>query len=144
MVFCRITGIVFLLLLSAAETAGSHPSPGTAAASSAAEERRDSQLQKVKQWWTEVSQHEPGKPDGPATTIGGWPSYDLETVIQFLVKNTSPGGSSKRASIKAPVRRALGMTELEAKQGDVSRIVKKGALLHTDIALMELAMLLSE
>ena len=93
--------------------------------------------QKVKEWRIAVMQHDPGKPDQAAVMIGRWPSYDLEAVVKFVTNlRSQPTSAIKRA--KAPIRRLLDLTDQEIRQGDFSRILKKGALLHTDIALLEL------
>jgi len=93
------------------------------------------QLQKVKEWRTAAMEHIVGKPDQAAVTIAGWPSYDLESVIQLISKLAT---GSKSTLSKGPYRRSLDLTDLEVKKGDLTRILKKGILLHTDVALLEL------
>jgi tetratricopeptide (TPR) repeat protein len=138
--FAGLLGLALLASISAIETSASASNPGTPSAAPAEQARTDSsyQLRKAKEWWSVVAQHEPGKPDTAAVTIGAWPSYDLETVVQFLTKQTPQTGSGKRTPLKAPVRRTFDLTEQEVKQADLNRILRKGAILHTDVALLEL------
>ena len=98
-----------------------------------------SQSEKVRQWRTAVAQHVPGQPDSAAATIGNWQSKDLQTVINFITKLAAqPESSLKRTLAKAQFRRLLDLTDEEVKRGNLNRILKKGALLHTDIASLEL------
>jgi tetratricopeptide (TPR) repeat protein len=133
----RVIAATILLLMGLISATKGHASPPYPTL--AAQSGTDSGYlqQKVKEWRTAVVQHSPGKPDQAAIMIGGWPSYDLEAVLKFIAKLASqPASAIKRA--KAPIRRLLDLTDQEVKQGDLSRILKKGALLHTDIALLEL------
>jgi tetratricopeptide (TPR) repeat protein len=96
--------------------------------------------QLINQWSNASAAHMPGKPDVPAVTIGSWPANDLEPVLKHIHKLASqPAASLKRNLSRGQVRRMLGLTEQEAQAGDLSRLLKQGALLHTDIALLELA-----
>lgn len=131
-----IASLVLLLLTSICAREGpaipAYPVP-------AAQDEPDSSSlqQKVKDWRIAVMEHSPGKPDQAAAAIGSWPSYDLEAVLKFIAKLASQSASSiKRA--RNPIRRMLDLSDQEIKQGDLSRILIKGALLHTDIALLEL------
>ncbi len=94
---------------------------------------------KIKDWRTAAAQHNPGKPDAAAKMIGGWQESDIKSVIDYVSKQASqPANSAKRTPAKAQTRRLLDLSEQEAKQGDFSRIIKQGVLLHTDIALLNL------
>jgi tetratricopeptide (TPR) repeat protein len=96
-------------------------------------------LQKVQEWRMAVAQHNPGKPDPAAVKIGSWQGKDLDAVIGFVTKLASqPIKSARRTLAKARIRRSLDLTDQEVQQGDLNRILKQGALLHTDIALLEL------
>jgi tetratricopeptide (TPR) repeat protein len=95
--------------------------------------------QLINQWSNASAAHKPGQRDAPAVKIGSWPASDLEEVLKHIHKLASqPTGSLKRNTSRGQVRRMLGLTDQEAKQGDLSRLLKQGALLHTDIALLEL------
>lgn len=96
-------------------------------------------LRKVKEWRETVVDHNPGEPDSAAVEIGRWNSDDLETVIDFITKLASRSKKSIRRTIaKAPIRSRLKLTNQEVQKGDLNRILKQGALLHTDIALLDL------
>jgi tetratricopeptide (TPR) repeat protein len=126
---------LFLLGLIGATTGPAIPPFPTPAAQSGTD---SSYLQqRVKEWRTAAVLHTPGNPDQAAAMISSWPSYDLEAVLKLVTKLASqPASAIKRA--KSPIRRMLDLTDQEVRQGDLSRILKKGALLHTDIALLEL------
>lgn len=101
--------------------------------------KAETRTEKIREWSKAVAQHTPGKSDSAAVMIGGWQPRDLETVLSYVTKLASqPINSAKRTLAKASIRRLLQLTDQEAKQGDLSRILKLGSLLHTDIALLEL------
>jgi tetratricopeptide (TPR) repeat protein len=100
----------------------------------------DYQLRKVEEWRAAAVQHDPGKPDSAAVMIGSRDERDLELVIQFVTKLASqPVNTARRTLARASTRRILQLTDQEVKRGDLGRILKQGALLHTDIALLGLA-----
>jgi tetratricopeptide (TPR) repeat protein len=95
--------------------------------------------QLVKRWIDASAAHAPGKADSPAVTIGSWPAADLEPVLAYIHKLASQSTRSlQRTLARGNTRRVLGLTDQEAKQGDLNRLLKRGVLLHTDIALLEL------
>jgi tetratricopeptide (TPR) repeat protein len=95
------------------------------------------QFHKVEEWWKAAAQHNPGKPDSAAMMIAGWGERDLELVIQFVTKLAAqPVKTARRTLARASIRRILQLTDQEVKRGNLNRIVKRGALLHTDIALL--------
>jgi tetratricopeptide (TPR) repeat protein len=101
--------------------------------------KAETRTEKIREWSQAVAQHTPGKPDPAAVMIGKWQAKDLETVISYVTKLASqPINSAKRTLAKAPIRRLLQLTDQEAKQGSLNRLLKQGALLHTDIALLAL------
>jgi tetratricopeptide (TPR) repeat protein len=106
-----------------------------------AKEKADAKdvFEKVKEWRAAAAEHDVGKPDAAAKLIGRWPIKDLELVIEFMAKlSAQPQSAIKRALSKARYRRALNTTDQEAKSGDLNRLLKQGALLHTDIELLAL------
>lgn len=101
--------------------------------------KAETRAEKLREWSKAVSQHTPGRPDPAAVNIGAWQPDDLEIVISYVTKLASqPIKSVKRTLAKASIQRLLQLTDQEAKQGSLNRILKQGALLHTDIALLEL------
>jgi tetratricopeptide (TPR) repeat protein len=98
------------------------------------------QIQKVEEWRMASVQHNPGKPDSAAMKVCTWDERDLELVIQWVTKLASqPVKTARRTLARASIRRVLQLTDQEVKRGDLNRILKQGALLHTDIALLGMA-----
>jgi tetratricopeptide (TPR) repeat protein len=96
-------------------------------------------LQKLEEWREATLLHNPGEADRPAMEIGSWHQEDLEIVVDFLSKLASQSVKSiKQTVARAPVRSRLRLTAREVQQGDLNRVLKQGALLHTDIALFDL------
>lgn len=96
-------------------------------------------LQKMKEWRSASIQHEPGLSDTSAVDIGNWSSDDLGIVIDYVTKLASQSPKKIRRSVtRAPIRSRLQLTAQEVKQGDLNRVLKQGALLHTDIAVLNL------
>ncbi|MBN1568319.1 MAG: tetratricopeptide repeat protein [Acidobacteria bacterium] len=118
--------------------------PGASPASPAAEKvtkksGANYQIEKVKEWRALIAQHEPGKADPAAVAIGSWPSKDIKSAVSFVTKLAGQSaGSLKRSLGKARIRRALNLTDEEVKLRDLNRILKLGAILHTDVALLGL------
>jgi tetratricopeptide (TPR) repeat protein len=109
-------------------------------------------LDKVAAWLAAVEAHQPGAADVPAATIAAWPTRELIDVVadvnelakgaaqlhaSFARSGKPPTGTYRgRAFTLAELDRALGLTEAEAGRGNANRVVTRGALLHTDIALL--------
>lgn len=105
------------------------------------EKRTDSSylLQKLQQWRKASLEHVPGLPDAAAVSIAGWDPHDLSLVIDFLAELASRSGKKIRSTVaKAPIRSRLDLTAQEVKDGELNRVLKQGAMLHTDIALLNL------
>lgn len=110
----------------------------------------------LKRWLAAVTRHEPGTPRAAAIEMAAWPESHLAAVIadvgelaRFLLRAharlRSTGQPSTlrydgRSLSMQEIQRLLGLTDDEARRGDVSRLANRGCLLHTDIAAM-LAML---
>lgn len=96
-------------------------------------------LQKLKEWREASEQHVAGKPDPAAVSMGKWDPEDCEIVIDFITELAGKSKDIKRGTLsKTPFRRRMGVTKQEIQQGDLNRVLKEGALLHTDIALLNL------
>ncbi len=96
-------------------------------------------LQKVKEWRTATLLHNPGEADRLAREIGGWHQEDLEIVLNFITDLASqPVKSIQRTVSRTPIRSRLQLTAEESRQGELNRVLKQGALLHTDIAILGL------
>jgi tetratricopeptide (TPR) repeat protein len=97
-------------------------------------------LEKIKEWRDAVCTHTMGEADTSAKIIGIWPEVDLDLVVDYMTKLAAQSTDTvKRFLTKETNRSALGLTEQEAKEGNIKRLLKQGILLHTDIALLTLA-----
>jgi tetratricopeptide (TPR) repeat protein len=94
----------------------------------------------IKEWREAIGLHNPGKVDNAAISLAFFRARDVEDILDFVTKLASkPAKSARRELAEAPIlRRLLDLTDKEVQQGDLTRILKLGALLHTDIALLEL------
>jgi len=118
----------------------SRPEP-TATAEQAADKKDSTtvRLQKVKEWRIAAGLHKPGEPDSAAVTIAGWPSKDLQSVIDFVAKLASQFARSAKPTLsRVQMKRLFELSDQEVQRKDLNRILRQGVLLHTDIALLEL------
>lgn len=107
----------------------------------------------LEQWARAVRQHQPGRPDAHAAAVAVWPRPDLQLVLATLqdLRDVLPrafpkeGSSTSRKDIATrsgyrtsafEVQGMLGLTDDEARRGDINRLVKRGALFHSDIAML--------
>jgi tetratricopeptide (TPR) repeat protein len=96
-------------------------------------------LQKINDWREASVRHEPGMPDDAAVSVGKWNPNDVEIVVDYITELASkPEKTIRRTIARAPIRTRLGLTDEEVQKGDLNRILKQGALLHTDIDLLNL------
>lgn len=97
------------------------------------------QLEKVKEWRILAAQHDSGKPDASAVTMGSWDMQDLEIVLEYVTKLASKSNHAIRRDLsKARIQRLFDLNDQEAQQGDLNRVLRQGVALHTDVALMDL------
>jgi tetratricopeptide (TPR) repeat protein len=99
-------------------------------------------VRKAQDWQTAIAQHKPGDRDIAAVTIGSWPIGDLEIIIGAIVELTGQRISRKHQipselrgcypAYKKAIAGILGLTD------EPNSILKKAALLHTDIAVLRL------
>jgi VWFA-related protein len=98
---------------------------------------------KAKQWRSAVDQHTPGEPDAAAVEVGSWPANDINTII-YLTGSIREG--------KLPPYFNAGVIHLFKNRryikeniipllyhpDDPNQLLKRAALLHTDIAMFQL------
>jgi tetratricopeptide (TPR) repeat protein len=115
------------------------PNSTTASQPETAEDQKpQSRYELVRNWRTAAEEHKAGEPDSAAKKIGGWGEIDIKFVFDFLQKLTSQSAKNLKHSLaKAQIRGLLNLNDKEEKQGDLSRLIKQGILLHTDIALLD-------
>jgi len=96
-------------------------------------------MERLREWRSAAGQHSPGKPDAAAVKIGRWPLADLQPVVDYITKLARQPASTIRRTLSRPqMRRLLDATDQEVQQGDLTRMLKQGVLLHTDISLLGL------
>ena len=99
-------------------------------------------LQAVREWALAVDLHEFGTFDEHARRIAEWDGadvrllgVDLQAVLQFLARERGDTFKQRGQSLTLEeVGSALRLTGEETRARDVTRIVRRGALLHADIA----------
>jgi hypothetical protein len=111
----------------------------------------DAWLDSVEAWRTAVADHAMGRLDAPFQRVRAWSNPDMQRVlfdVKSLVKAlVDQHATYVRSRVRPPMeyRRSftfeqlqivLGLTEDEAQRGDASRVLKRGALLHTDVAML--------
>jgi tetratricopeptide (TPR) repeat protein len=108
--------------------------------------------QRLQIWLFAIERHQPGSADDAARLFASSSQAALTTLVGDLVSlgdllaraHANPAGSEARSEITyadrqftiAAVQQLLGLSEQEAKSGDLTRILKRGMLLHTDIAVL--------
>jgi len=108
---------------------------------------REAQL---REWLAAVSRHESRTLGASAVEIASWPDGRLTVVVadvrelaRFLVRaherfrrtrQVSTFTYDGRSLSMLEVQELLELTDVEARNGDVSRLANRGALLHTDLA----------
>ncbi len=118
--------------------------PANAAASEAA------WLLRVKRWCEAVATHEPGQADAAAVAIAPWSEAELQSVVrdvlalrEALNKADTSHASSPRTVEHADwagsieeAERLLAIRRDQAQRDHLNSLLKRGALLHTDIELL--------
>jgi tetratricopeptide (TPR) repeat protein len=107
-------------------------------------------LERLRVWLAAIEQHQPGGDDPAARRIAMWPRADLDQVrldlrpVLILMRRPSASAFQTESSSGIPLMIVYGQRELDelrdiaagaARRGDVNRVLKRGAMLHTDIAL---------
>jgi tetratricopeptide (TPR) repeat protein len=107
----------------------------------------------LSRWVRSVERHEPARADVEAATIAVWSRDDLRTTLETLQSlrdalqkaARADGARSDRQNIRTrsgyrlsaqQARTLLDLTDDEAQRGDVNRLLKRGAMLHADIAML--------
>jgi tetratricopeptide (TPR) repeat protein len=140
------------LLVACSSLAATSPKPSPAAplsrsiAAQVAEE--PAWVVTLRIWRTAVEDHTPGTVDAPVAGINAWSRRDLMAVVTDLVALRDllekrhaarvpavAGVSYSNHTFTTPdIEALLGVTREEAERGDFNRLLKRGAMLHTDIA----------
>jgi tetratricopeptide (TPR) repeat protein len=90
----------------------------------------------ILEWQNAVAEHDPGMLDRAAETISARPIPLMQAVINQVKELAASLVASPARARALGVQYLLGLTDDEVQRGDANRILKRGALLHTDIALL--------
>jgi len=93
-------------------------------------------LDKLGEWRSAVARHDPGTLDEAATTISRWSSSDLRGVVDRVKELARWVVESRSRATGSLEQHWLGLTDDEVQYGNANRVLKRGALLQTDIALL--------
>lgn len=109
-------------------------------------------LSQVRAWVAAAREHEPGALDDPARSINAWPERDLQTAVADVRAVVRLLAEAKRASERAggiagvsflgryftaaEVQDLLGLADDQTRRWDANDLLKRGALLHADIAML--------
>lgn len=100
---------------------------------------RDKRWERLKQWLQAALDHEPGALDAPALTVGSWSTAALESLFPYVkalaellgTGEFKPGWAVFSGAEKELLKNLAGRT----RGHDINRVMKRGALLHSDIAI---------
>ena len=95
-------------------------------------------LSMIEEWRKAVQQHRPGEADTAAKEIGSWPAFELEFSIALFKKLASHPASELAIPPKGLGCRKLADYLGIKREEDKNYWLKRGALLHADIALLQL------
>jgi len=99
-------------------------------------------IHKIDAWRTAIEQHTPGEADEAAIAVGSWDEEDLRRIMLVIEELTAEKWGSSRYShiVKETLNGLSKKTAISLLRFDESRdpILKRGVLLHTDIALLQL------
>jgi tetratricopeptide (TPR) repeat protein len=107
----------------------------------------------LSRWVRSVERHEPARADVEAATIAVWSRDDLRATVETLqsLRDALQRAARADGADKDPqdirtqsghrlsglqAQALLGLTDDEAQRGDVNRLLKRGAMLHSDIAML--------
>jgi len=106
-------------------------------------------LQNLQSWLQAIAEHKPGEPDIPAILTGSATEAELEAVrVDFLAlldihrRLAERGARAGQARYKneditvSGIPKLLGLTSAEAERSDATRILKRAAILHGDVAML--------
>lgn len=108
-----------------------------------AQQRLSHNIANVEAWLQALEQHRPGESDPAAQEIGALPEIELDALfvdahalVQLVLKPGNivlPAGAPRFSS--KDVERLMTLAR-DAQAGGINRLLKRSALLHTDIALL--------
>ena len=111
---------------------------------------RGPQIERLQKWLAAVERHEPGTVDDPINTIGSWRGTEMQelpievrTLIELMREPETTiffvycDGSAVLVPYSPTELEALRVLARDAtRRGDANDVLKRGALLHTDVAIL--------
>ena len=97
-------------------------------------------IQVIKQWRIAIDRHIPGMADEAASSVGRWEEYDLLTIMKLVEGLTAEDEREylyKAKRMLNDLEKSIVVSLLRFDEPPGS-ILKRGVLLHTDIALLKL------
>jgi tetratricopeptide (TPR) repeat protein len=129
--------VILIVGLSAAPVAISRAAPRPAIHS---EKRppseQDARFQRLRKWLDAVEQHEPGTMDVPAITIGAWSRRELHALNRDVKALLDAVRLEAQNSTSVHPARPLAVLLGLANRATALRAIRRGALLHGDIAML--------
>ncbi len=122
----KLLAALLLLICVAASTFGQAPDYASA----------DYWLSKIEEWRKAAEQHRAGEKDSAAAAISGWPNFELEFSIA-LFKKLIQRPLNELATPQPGCDPLTGYLGIK-KEADKNYWLKRGALLHADIAMLQL------
>jgi tetratricopeptide (TPR) repeat protein len=109
-------------------------------------------LQRLQRWLQAIERHQPGSNDEEARAVATWPRSDLKTLQSDLLalrdalrRGYGEAGAPLESRVATyrdqrftmpALQQMLGLSEDEARRGEIDRILWAGAVLHSDIAML--------
>jgi tetratricopeptide (TPR) repeat protein len=109
-------------------------------------------IERLQHWLAAVERHEPGTADDPAVEVGSWSRTELQTLgvdlasLAQLMRSPNTNvfflGSNDRRPrrpilyTRTELERLRGLARAAARHDDENFVMKRGALLHADIAML--------
>jgi hypothetical protein len=109
-------------------------------------------LDRLQEWLAAVDRHDPGTPDGPAVEVRSWSSRELSALWidvdglaqlmrnpklnNFFVRSNDRRGAGELRYSRGEMQRLRELARDAIRRGDENRVMKRGALLHADIAML--------
>jgi hypothetical protein len=100
-------------------------------------------VDRLREWLSAVDRHEPGQRDAPAIELGSWSRSELEALypdvialLELIARSGKLPPRREGGKFTASIIEELQQIAVEQERRGVNGLVKRGALLHTDIALL--------
>jgi tetratricopeptide (TPR) repeat protein len=136
--------VAILLVVGAAPAAVTAPGQVTSSETGTQASDEPLWLGQLRQWLDVVWTHQPGTADAGARSIAAWAGELDAIAAHMLALRDLMVRAGARPHVRhagrvfavSDIQRLLRLTDDEAHRGDLTRLVTRGAVLHTDIAVL--------